>query len=96
SVSTKKQGDFGIMLACFRNNTIRLSCYYAHCDKAPPFDCEFLLNGTRLEKTPSESCKNVIKQLPTNVTNYTCILTRRKREETKTIIIDPKAPDTSG
>lgn len=90
SVSTKKEGDFGIFSICTKNNTIRLSCYYptcTECKKCTSFSCEFFSNGTRLGNTSGDSCQHFHEpQLPINLTNYTCRLTRNKRREYKTLI----------
>ncbi|KAM9733322.1 uncharacterized protein ACNS7B_015467 [Menidia menidia] len=93
SASGKKQGDFGIFTACKKNASVRLSCHYAECAGSPPYDCEFQAgNGEVLAKASNKFCEYLIEHPKQSSKNYTCILTRVKRKENRTITIDSLKP----
>lgn len=72
----------------------RLNCHYANCSTpSPPFDCKFMTsNRSLLAETTNEKCWHILQDHKLHhankTTNYTCILTRRKRKEEKHITID--------
>lgn len=72
----------------------RLNCHYANCSTlSTSFDCKFMTsNRSLLAEATNEKCWHILQDHrlhhANKTTNYTCILTRRKRREEKHITID--------
>lgn len=72
----------------------RLNCHYANCSTLfTSFDCKFMTsNRSLLAEATNKKCWHILQDHrlhhANKTTNYTCILTRRKRREEKHITID--------
>ncbi|KAK5869017.1 hypothetical protein PBY51_009981 [Eleginops maclovinus] len=87
-----KLGDFGTLAACYKNNSLRLDCFYTPCERSPSYVCKFTASTGLLAANTSNNCKPVLPdhrlQYFNQITSYNCTLTRRGKKYVKHITID--------
>ncbi|KAK7883160.1 hypothetical protein WMY93_029334 [Mugilogobius chulae] len=86
-----KQGDFGTLRACTRNNSLRLECFYANCTGSPSYSCH-ISSSDVTPRVSTNMCKVTIKNHKSKYVNisthFNCTLIRRKRVERRNVTVD--------